>query len=481
MEGVINEEWCGLFTAALTAALWESSPSQVQAQFWQQSRQLLVPRLGDRQVPQWKAPAKLALMPGDFAEEGEFKVTQVLNNGELKGEFLSPLTPTMLHSYYQLGTSPDLNSDSLEPAPVWQVIRENRTGAKLQPVLPEPVESVATENKVNKPPAIVNSPGVGSVLRERYRAIPQTLGLTVALAESLERIERVDATTALTALASVTQVINAGEGAADCVFGKLAEHRYTLFLEGGYPLPPLSPSEASGAVKTVVGTLESSLNQLLALKWLRTLSNDRTSQLPLQLSLRQLPLGDSPLSRELYRWRSSQWGQPGNPTMKPVAQTPLPSPPEFLPQVSPELSLQYQLDNGMSQELYGLFVGVDNQNQPMVGLFADQSQSPPQSSILIPSSDGQRWVIPTQTGIAQWFLIASQRPLTQTLEFIQQQNSANTTTPFGLISVKSLLPIVTTLMTDLVFPPETLPQQFEENYLLDTKTWLTLPIMYQVR
>ncbi|WLT37901.1 hypothetical protein NON20_19970 [Synechocystis sp. B12] len=44
-------------------------------------------------------------------------------------------------------------------------------------------------------------------------------------------------------------------------------------------MQPLTKSESSGAVKTVIGALDPCLNRLLALKWLTLLANGNSTQL----------------------------------------------------------------------------------------------------------------------------------------------------------------------------------------------------------
>jgi hypothetical protein len=340
-------------------------------------------------------------------------------------------------------------------------------------------------------------------LREIYRAMPKSLALTVALGNDLERIERVDATSAFGAIsqrsatrcATVEAVINAGDGRADCVFGKLDAHRYTLFSEGGEPLQSITESESSGAIKTVVSTLESSLNQLLALKWLTLLANADSTRLGVQMSLTQQTSDDNPLPRTLYEWRSRRdplGGAPRFQTPKPpvngdyTASVPS-APPDFLPTVTANQTLQCQLENLSNETLYGCLLGIDNRNLGVAAIFDPQLMLlKPLQRLTLPHREDPLWLVSGEKGIAQWFLVLSRYPLPATLTALGQQVTSNNplasspTLPSRLLVLKNLLPVVLALVADLSSHAPAKVSVPDDVTLWDTADWLNLPIMYQV-
>jgi len=485
VEGHMANTPAGLFTYGLTQSLWEAASANLMAGLWDHSRLLLVPRRGNLQTPQWQSPSNapdfLAPLPDVFPGEGIILPGSTRQSIQSHLAGLSPLVrrQALLQSYYQ---APAIATEiPLAPPPLWRVsqIKGQRIG--LVPLHPTPADKATAKDPE---PPLPEAIALGS-LQEIYRAIPPSLALTLALGDDLERIERVDATSAFGAIATVEAVINAGEGRADCVFGKLDTHRYTLFSEGGQLLQPLTKSESSGAIKTVVSTLEPSLNQLLALKWLTLLVNSDSTRLGVQLTLTQQTSGDNPLPRALYEWRSSRFQLANSPANSDYA--PASAPPDFLPTVTPNQTLQCQLENLGDDTLYGCLVGIDNRNLAVAGIFDPQLKLlKPQQRLTLPRSDDPLWSVSGEKGIAQWFLVLSRHPLPLTLTALSQQVTSNNslasspTQPTPLLVLKNLLPVVLALVEDLSSHPPATVTVPDDLTLLDTADWLTLPILYQV-
>ncbi|MEB3228384.1 MAG: caspase family protein [Synechocystis sp.] len=497
VEGDMGATTMGVFTYGLIQSLWEMADSPLMNGLWAHSRALLVPRLGTLQTPQWQSatnsPEFLSPLPSYPNGEGGILATPVGQSLQSHLAGLSPLVQenALLHSCYQ--ATAIATEIPFLPPPLWQV--SHRKGQRVS-LVPLPLSNPdKASTKENEPRSLTEAIALGS-LREIYRAVPKSLGLTVALGDDLERIERVDATSAFGAITNVEGIINAGDGRADCVFGKLDTHRYTLFTEGGELLQPLTKSESSGAIKTVVSSLESSLNRLLAVKWLTLLANPDSARLGVQVSVTQATSGDNPLPRSLYEWRSRRGlppggvGSPPNPLTSGDRVTSVPSaPPDFLPTVAANQTLQCHLENWGNDTLYGCLLGIDNRNLEVAGIFDPQLLLlNPQQRLTLPHPEAPLWSVSGDKGIAQWFLVLSRYPLTATLAAISQQVTSNNSPassptlalPPRLLVLKNLLPVVTALVTDLTGHPPAHVTVPEEVTLLDTADWLSLPIMYQV-
>ncbi len=499
VEVQLGKQSAGLFTLALTQSLWENGSTSVMASLWDHSRNLLVPRLGTEQIPQWRSPNNSPdfLAPTTLTVGAEGIVTGLVSGNSLQSQIvaLSPLVQkrALVHSCY-LDVPVTETGDG--PSPIdnhlWQVQSVKGQNATLTAIAKTPstkAESAISPTEANGGESKKETL-VGSGLREMYRAIPKNLALTVALAHDLERIERVDATSAFGAIAAVDGVINAGEGSADCVFGRLEAHRYSLFTEGGNPLQPLTKSESSGAVKTVIGALDPCLNRLLALKWLTLLANGNSTQLGAGIKLVQQTSGDNPLPRLIYQWRStryphaSQDGNPGN------GANGIPNaPPSFLPTVATNQALQCELENFGNEPLYGCLIGVNNRGLSVAAILRpDLKLLQGKEQLIWPSPEDPLWIIGGDKAIAHWFLILSRFPLAGTATALGQQITGNNSTdppslenhPPRVLPLKNLLPVVLALVQDLTAHGIAAAPVPDDMVLLSTADWLSLPIMYQV-
>lgn len=499
VEVQLGKQSAGLFTLALTQSLWENSSTSVMASLWDHSRNLLVPRLGTEQIPQWRSPNNSPdfLAPTTLTTGGEGVVTGLISGNSLQSQIvaLAPLVQkrALVHSCYltfpATETGSDLNSTDNS---LWQVQSVKGQSATLTAIAKTPstkAESATSPTETNGGES-KKEMLVGSGLREIYRAIPKNLTLTVALAHDLERIERVDATSAFGAIAAVGTVINAGEGDADCVFGRLETHRYSLFTEGGNPLQPLTKSESSGAVKTVIGALDPGLNRLLALKWLTLLANGNSTQLGAGIKLVQQTSGDNPLPRLIYQWRSTRYphapqdSNPGN-----GANGVPNAPPSFLPTVATNQALQCELENFGDEPLYGCLIGVNNRGLSVAAILRpDLKLLQGKEQLIWPSPEDPLWIISGDKAIAHWFLILSRFPLAGTATALGQQITGNDSSdssslenhPPRVLPLKNLLPVVLALVQDLTAHGVTAAPVPDDMVLLSTADWLSLPIMYQV-
>lgn len=506
VEGQLGKVTAGLFTVALCQSLWENTAPNLIPSLWDHSRNLLVPRLGNQQIPQWKSPnnAPDFLIPNGLIAGGEGVVTALQDETSLQSHIwgLNPLVQkrALLYSCYLTVSklkAPDnsnnandkISSTNIENlSPLWQVHNLKGQQATLTAIA-----NGETEKSGAKPSSNNDNLGaslVGSSLREMYRALPKSLALTVALADDLERIERVDATSAFGAITSVESVINAGEGSADCVFGPLETHRYSLFTEGGDPLQPLTKSESSGAVKTVVSALEPCLNRLLALKWLTLLANGDSTRLGVAMDLIQQTSGDNPLPRLIYQWRSTRFPNSIQDISNGNKVNTVPNaPPTFLPAVATNQALQCQLENLGEEPLYGCLIGVNNRGLSVAGILHPELKLlQPQERLVWPPLEDPLWLIGGDKAIAHWFLILSRFALPGTVAALGQQFTGNNPTnplnldshPSRVIVLKDLLPVVLALVEDLSIHRVSVAPVPDDIVLLATADWLSLPIMYQV-
>ncbi len=495
VEGQVGEQTVGLFTLALCQSLWENTAPNLMPSFWEHSRNLLLPRLGNQQIPQWKSANNSPdfLPPNILLPGAEGIVTALQGKNSLQGYVrgVNPLVQkrALLHSCYLTVNNAQDDGDKEEmPSSLWQVHNIKGQKVNLTAIANAGEKSATSETKS---PVNNDNPGsffVGSSLQEMYRALPKSLGVTVALADDLERIEKVDATSAFGAIAIVENVINAGEGSADCVFGKLESHRYTLFGEGGSPLQPLTKSESSGAVKTVVTALEPSLNRLLAMKWLTLLANGDSTRLGVGISLVQQTSGDNPLPRLIYQWQSTRFPKAPQDNNSKANAVPN-APPTFLPTVATNQALQCQLENLGEDPLYGCLIGINNRGLSVAGILHPELKLlEGKERLTWPPPEDPLWLIGGDKAIAQWFLVLSRFPLPGTVTALSQQfTSSNSPNPPNLadnppriLGLKNLLPVVSALVEDLFLHGANLASSPDDVVLLSTADWLSLPILYQV-
>ncbi|MEB3225471.1 MAG: caspase family protein [Synechococcus sp.] len=151
----------------------------------------------------------------------------------------------------------------------------------------------------------------GTVIQETKRYLPRNLTLKIALAEQLGRIERVDATSAFAALASVASVSNPQDW-VDYIFDGQAQ----LLAVSGQVIPGVMPaSDANEAIKSSVTRLQPRLEQLLALKWLRLLGNETSTQFPLKITEQRLDrfstvLAETVTPLDLGQTKTKRMGNP---------------------------------------------------------------------------------------------------------------------------------------------------------------------------
>ncbi len=441
----------GLFTHALTQYLWQSTPPHRLVMAMAHTADIIVPRLGDRLSPQATYSQKATLFAyaslstNAQGAEGYIKTVQDAQIVTLSLRGLSPelLSYTVLNSQFQAG---DVVLSVTE-----------KTGLDAKATLQSKTETSALRE--------------GQAVQEWVREIPRHPELTIALGSQLERIERVDATSALAALpgsrsahASITTVSAVGEQRADCVLDKLEGNQYVLLTEGGQSLLQLQTQDAE-AIKSAIGRLVPTFDQLLALKWLRLTVNDFSSRLALRVSL------------------SSHESTPRLLIQTETRRSPLAIPksgqnfePTFLPTIAPGTALQFRLENFNPLPLYYQILGINSQGTA-IAWYTDPTTIPPQQEQAVPPIESLRpWDSGQNAGVAQLFIVVSCRPFSQANPLLVQE--AGSSSPGRILELKQPLTLVRALLEDLQIQPSSTEG---DSYSLHLQDWATIPILYQVR
>ncbi|WP_099239871.1 caspase family protein [Synechococcus sp. BDU 130192] len=293
---------------------------------------------------------------------------------------------------------------------------------------------------------------VGTAIQETKRHLPRNLALKIALAEDLSRIERVDATSAFASLTNIASVSNPQDW-VDYVF----DEAYQLTTVPGKIVPGVVPaSDTNEAIKSSVNRLLPRLEQLLALKWLRLLVNETSTQLPLKVTVQRLDRFSTLLTAKTTPFSLGQSKSNPNPQ----------------PTFTVGEKGQYQLENTGTQPLFCLGF----------------AQSPKQELLLLTAKEGLK--IPPETatspleltalrplGVWTIYWIIGDRPFENFQDQATQLFGDLETIPQKL---EKSLPLIQGLLSDLqVVPPEgTEPNK--ENYVFSTTQWAGLCFTYTV-
>ncbi|MEA5536742.1 caspase family protein [Crocosphaera sp. XPORK-15E] len=481
----------GLFTYALTQYLWEiSTPSQVSVTL-NKTREQIIPILGERQQPQKSNNAKQPLFTYYLLptiNQGAEAVINGIEDDSTATVKLTGLRAPILQ-YYGLNSCFRLLSS---PSVLLQLRSREGLKGKVRYLNPEQAPQHPLE--------------VGQFLQETIRCLPQTLGLTVALDQGLQRIERVDATSAFSAIDFVSSVITSGEQAADCVLGVKSSstpppeasdsdptvlEQYGLFLPGGVPLPN-TLGKSGEAIKSAVERLTPTLERVLAAKlWGLTL-NQGSSQLPWVVTLEGLAPNPQPLAQCQTTRRAG-----ANPSLEPpeemlTALATVSPEADGLPQVARGSRLQYRLENRGDKSLYYLIVGIDSRGQaiayiPQFNATGTEEENlaviAPDATKIVPSSaSGLTWTVSQTQGWEQILVIASLSPFEETLKAWQKSPGFKANT-VQILTLKNPLEIAQCLLQDLNAASAVKSELLDTNpdsYALDVRAWSTLSFVYQV-
>lgn len=472
----------GVFTYALTQYLWQVTPASKITVALNHTAQEMIPQLGERQQPQRLKGSKSALFTyyllpqtpigaeGVIVKVEDEKNLEVILNG----------IPLNLINYYGVNSVfrvLTLANSQMTPTSAPQIQLRSRDGLRATARLISPLD----------PPPTLES---GQFLQESIRVIPRTLGLTVALDQSLQRIERVDATSGFASIEIVAGVTNATEETADCVLGKIiqnrqqegnkviTEERYGLFSSGGVLFPNTlgSPGEA---IKSAVTRLVPHLEAQLALKLWELTVNEASSGLGVKVTLVRV---DKP-PRKLWQKETRRLG-------KQVTNEPLAEQSEGILCLQRGTRLHYQVENNGDRPVYCLMVGITPTGQMIV---ISQGEDEEDISTFVPLEPGKTAVIPAPnapfdaslsgtTGFVQLFTIFTPVPLEKTWQAITAQDDFQERKP-QFLRLQQPLAVANAFLEELdqiSDVSETLMNGSSDTYNFDLNHWATLKFIYRV-
>lgn len=467
----------GLFTYALTQSLWQvSTPSRINVALCQ-ATEAIAALVDDQQQPQGELGKNTALfiyasLP-DPLIGAEAVITQILDPTtvtlKLTGMARNVLEGATLNSCFQI--IPDSwTSDTFVQSPDRVLVQiSERTGLQAK-------ATILTPQVTLRP---------GQRLQESLRFIPKQMALTLALDGQLDRIERVDATSAISALTEsgvgtmplLIKVINQGEQAADCLFGKVAEGGYGLFSEGGTILWRTREGDKV-TIKSAIAELGDKLAQARALKIYRLTENEQTSSLGLKVTLE---VQQTPTNLPLLQHQTRRSSFPHTTSLAALEI-------RAFVDVSAPSHLQYRLENYRDQPLYFLLLGIDTNGKAIAWYEGEhRGQIEPQQTVLIPPTEGSViWRLARIGGLSCIHVVASLQPFTetwQTLAVNLPKTSPTKTVGGQILELHNFQTVIQSLLKDLQQSPAALPTNLNFNndaYCLDTQTWTTLIFRYRV-
>ena len=293
-------------------------------------------------------------------------------------------------------------------------------------------------------------PAPDTPVQEQLRVFPRNLTLRISLSDNLSRIERVDATSAFAGIVTVANVGNPSEW-ADFIF----DAGYNLFSLSGQPLPVLFPMESNQAIKSSVENLQPTLQQLLALKWLRLLINETSSSVKAEVSLNRLQPRRSPLIQ-----KTSPISMAQAPKFQAVDVKP-----------SETLTVQYKNRGDKTVNFVGLAVSPKQEitlltTENPLQIEANSNESP--ELTFIPQRPAGRW---------QVYWIGSVDPFTK---FQAQLDKQFSNLEASTVKVEQPLPLIRAILEDLSAANSNGSENGKETYRLATNRWFTSCFIYDV-
>ena len=474
LEGTWNGFSAGLLTYTLTRYLWATnSRATIQVAF-QQAVNGVSGWSDKQQQPQITGKLKSNLIKEASVsgvsdrDGGEGFVIESDGKGMLKLS-LTALAPTLLDSYDE-GACFTI-SESAANSQLLQLRSLSGITAKAQLI----GDSVSQEQLSGKP------------IQEAIRVLPRDLGLSIALDSHLERIERVDATSAFAQMSRVNSVVVAGEAYADCVIGKISlmvdksteaephssespVYSYGIYTPRG-KLIVNTPGEANEAIKLAVKRLSPYFSRLLAAKWLELTVNDRSSIIPVTATIESASRNSALISKTTLRTSKKNELNAEIPT------------------IQGDSPLRMRIDNQSDHDLYGIMIGVDNEEKFATLYLPQATVNTPDSLIVaagsqqtIPETSSQwQWKAIKPSGITKMYLILATQPFKNTLNLLAKQPVAKRELP-ELVNVSEPLELVQAILQDLHVSSDVSQELFiaNESYGFDVKHWASFNFIYDV-
>lgn len=515
LEGQWSGFSAGLFTYALTQALWDAAPAQTLRWVFHQTGSTIQTLAGSDQTPtlSGQTPQNFALSVGTsgaIAPSADGVIISTAADSQALQIWAGGLAAPLLECY---GAGSRLIVAGDDP----QVLRvQGRQGLVLEAVLEEravnAIANVAAASAIAPP---------GQLVQEWVRLIPRQVNLSMALDSSLERIERVDATSAFTA--AKVALVNPDEASADYLFGKTIAPTLaaTLTATLAATLPanlaapdPLLPTKASfglfypgrsalpdalfaadEAVKTAVNRLSPYLRSLQALKLLRLTQNATSSRLSVGATLECLTPQPKLLAQQFsLRTMQAPAASKNSPTTGSI------------PLIAPGSQIQYRLQNYGDRPLYCLFLSLDSAGRaialPVLSAAAGSLQTAastltanasassateaatfsknsiqPNAVLTLPQDlTNSTWTVQGSPRRVETYLILSLAPFTNAAALLQAPPSG------GTLQLSNPLQVVHAVLQDLhaACTANTADKYPADAYALDVNCWATLGFAYQV-
>ncbi|MEO0946726.1 MAG: caspase family protein [Cyanobacteria bacterium J06641_5] len=467
VEGDWGGFQAGLFTYALTQTLWQALPAR---QLWFDlalAGQQTAAWTGGQQQPQfdcWLADAtetnsaeireKAAGQPSSGQPSYGGKLLAMPATGRItaieRDSIAIRLTglPLAVLRGYTPNSSLLVNSDaSTEPSRLQIYAREGLN-----------VRAKLTAGAMPTP---------GQTVREATRVLPYAPGLSVVLDPSFDRIERVDATSAFANISNIATPGTAGDGVADCVFGRAPNGGYSLQWPNGVAIPTtIGPTNE--AIKSAVGRLSGYFSTLLAAKLWRMLANAGSTQLRVSAAL-ETSYPETLLLRQQGMQELLTQDLSGASLARTTAGT----------------EIHYRLENHSDRLLYFVILGLDAAGNAIA--FYLPSPTVPcvasDSTRIVPEpAASYDWIVAGPAGIAETYLFLSTAPLQKTWEAI-----ANTANVRGegerVVSLTAPLAVAQALQEDLRAASAVSGEVFGYDpavFALDVANWAAFDFVYQV-
>jgi hypothetical protein len=443
-QGVVELDYpdfsAGQFTYGLTQALWQSaSPSALD-------------------------PARLGAVTGTKREQ------QFLN-----GLLAERSRPRTIGALIKLDASGLAGTVWLGGLPASQVALINPPaqlltgGQTLQVVSRQGLQAVVQVQAVDGKATPLTR---ATPIAEQLRTLPRDLTLDLAIDPSLSKVERVDAVSAFSGLANVATKL-LGDGATDYILAKIQDPnlvaalpdasiravlpapRYALLSDSRQPIAT-AVSESGTAVKTMVKKLGPIVEALYVDKVLRLLDNQAASQLALTVVANRL----TPKPKLAFRRSTAAVGGKLEP-LSPISLT-------------VGTQLRYQATNRSTLPLYWLLLGWNSRHETYVVLPPADPIAAGITTDLAFREQSADWAVRAPLGLATVYLVASDRPFTQTATAFKPQTA--TTPETYLYPLAQPLSVMQALIQDLAAPGV----ESATVYGLEMARYVVMPLQYQV-
>jgi len=508
---VLESQWegfsAGVFTYALTQALWETQPDP-------NPKSLI--RIAGVSLQQWTGPDQQPLLQGTLADKAGGSAYIITSQASPADGVILPSASAERPLTLWLGGMPATVLHYLQPGSRFFTAAADGT----LPILPTNANALELRlesrnglRAVAKPvDGKINPPSVRQPVYEKVRLIARDIDLVVALDRHLERVERVDATSALAGIPFVTSTA-AGDQPADCLFGRLpsdptstltaalpsgansgtmaaagnlnvVDSSYGLFAPNRTLIPGTILAREE-AVKTAVNRLMPHLQTLLAMKLVRLTQNRLSSWLAASVVL------------EITQPKAIPFM--GQRTERPGASLPLGPKLSIQPTVdalglSPDNRIVYRIVNRSSQPLYFTLISFDSRGE--CNAFVVPPAEPPVTALpeetvfhaavapgqtrLLPD-DGSDWGVPGTVSWVETHVVLSSVPLQRYVAVLQQQGKDNPLQS-ELKRVGEPLQLARALLEDLsdAAAQGESPVAMADKYALHQEHWVTFSFRYPV-